>query len=310
MECLLLGEESRLDVFFDELGVEMEAFFKLEDLGVDEEPVAETLEDVPNEPFFAVEEAELEEVAVGEVDERTEKEWEFYVFDFQPSLALLLRAEEFRYDFGGGGVEVELHKKRVDHLAGGVFVVLVHPPCEVVEVGVDLIAVVDGDGVTVEEADMLVHPAVLTLAVTASPDFEVVAWVPTSVHEWSSEEVDASADVDASDVVGAILDGFQDVLPKVLVEVLVGIDAPYPVGREWAVLETPVELCGVVGPWVLEDLCAEAFGDFLGSVLAEAVDDEDLLTDALEGVDASGDMFFLVEGEDDGSDGRHGVVGG
>ncbi len=308
--CLLLGEESGLDVVFDELGVEMEAFFQLVDFGVDEETVAEALEDVPNEAFFAVEETELEEVAVGEVDEGTEKEWKFYVFDFQPSLALLLRAEELGYDLGGGGVEVEFHEERVYHLAGCVFVVLVHPPREVVEIGVDLVAVVDGDGVAVEEADMLVHPTVFALTMASSPDFEVVAWVPATVHEWSAEEVDASADVDACDVVGAILNGFQDVLSEVLIEVLVGIDAPDPVGREWAVLETPVELCGVVGPGVLEDLCAEAFGDFLGAVLAEAVDDEDLLTDALEGVDASGDMFFLVEGEDDGSDGRHGGGGG
>lgn len=186
----------------------------------------------------------------------------------------------------------------------------VHPPREVVEIGVDLVAVVDGDGVTVEEADMLVHPTVLALAMTASPDFEVVAWVPAAVHERSTEEVDASADVDASDVVGAILDGFQDILPEVLVEVLVGIDAPDPVGRERAVLEPPVDLRGVVSPGVLEDLCTEAFGDFLGAILAEAVDDEDLLTDALEGVDASGDMFFLVESEDDGSDGWHGGVWG
>ena len=129
MECLLLGEESRLDVFFDELGVEMEAFFKLEDLGIDEEAVAETLEDVPNETFLAVEEAELEEVAVGEVDEGTEKERKLYVFDFQPSLALLLRAEELGYDLGGGGVEMIFHKESICHLERGVFVVLAHPPC-------------------------------------------------------------------------------------------------------------------------------------------------------------------------------------
>lgn len=293
-------------MFLDELRIEMEAFFQFEDFGVDEKTVAEALEDVPDETLFAVEEAELEEVAVGEVDERTEEEREFYVFDFQPPLALLLCAEEFWHDLGGGRIEVVFHEEGIGHLESGVFVVLVHPPREVVEVGVDLIAVVNGDGVSIEEADMLVHPSVFAFAVASSPDFKVVAWVPAAMHERTAEEVDASADIDTSDVVWAVVDGFEDILPEIFIEVFVGVDAPDPVGRERAVLETPVFLCGVVGPRVLEHLRPEAFRYFFGAVLAKAVDNEDLLADAFEGVDASGDMLFLVEGEDDGGNGWHG----
>ncbi len=82
--------------------------------------------------------------------------------------------------------------------------------------------------------------------------------------------------------------------PKLPLQKLISVNAPYPFCCNGTILQPPVELCRIVFPRILVNLRSCFFRNFYSSVLAERIDDEYFLTDIFKRVDTTGYMFLSL----------------
>ncbi|MNL21245.1 hypothetical protein D3C87_1425240 [compost metagenome] len=87
---------------------------------------------MPNESFRSIQKPQLDEVPVCEVNKRPREKWQISIFDFQETRTLFLSAPEARFN-GLLTIKVICNVQQVYNLPDCVIVMLLCPPCQVVE---------------------------------------------------------------------------------------------------------------------------------------------------------------------------------